>query len=186
MNTMSGMLAAIANTRELAPVVVAIALAAKVGTGFTAQIGAMRISDEIDALDAMGINSVPYLIGTRLLAAVTCVIPIYMIGLLASYLSTRTVVVLFNGASAGTYDYFFHLALGPKDLLYSGLKAVVFAIAVALVHCTYGYFASGGPAGVGQAAGRALRTAILTIGILDVLLTFALWGLVPEIPGMGI
>ena len=109
-----------------------------------------------------------------------------MIGLLASYLSTRTVVVLFNGASAGTYDYFFHLALGPKDLLYSGLKAVVFAIAVALVHCTYGYFASGGPAGVGQAAGRALRTAILTIGILDVLLTFALWGLVPEIPGMGI
>ncbi len=186
MNTMSGMLAAIANTRELAPVVVAIALAAKVGTGFTAQIGAMRISDEIDALDAMGINSVPYLIGTRLVAAVTCVIPIYMIGLLASYLSTRTVVVLFNGASAGTYDYFFHLALGPKDLLYSGLKAVVFAIAVALVHCTYGYFASGGPAGVGQAAGRALRTAILTIGILDVLLTFALWGLVPEIPGMGI
>lgn len=186
MNTMSGMLAAIANTRELAPVVVAIALAAKVGTGFTAQIGAMRISDEIDALDAMGINSVPYLIGTRLLAAITCVVPIYMIGLLASYLSTRTVVVFFNGASAGTYDYFFHLALGPKDLVYSGIKAVIFAIAVALVHCTYGYFASGGPAGVGQAAGRALRTAILTIGILDVLLTFALWGLVPQIPGMGI
>ena len=59
------------------------------------------------------------------------------------------------------------------------------AIVVALVHCTYGYFASGGPAGVGQAAGRALRTAILAVGILDVLLTFALWGLVPEIPGMG-
>ena len=186
MNTMSGMLAAIANTRELAPVVVAIALAAKVGTGFTAQIGAMRISDEIDALDAMGINSVPYLIGTRVLAAIVCVVPIYMIGLLASYLSTRTVVVFFNGASAGTYDYFFHLALGPQDLLYSGIKAVIFAVVVALVHCTYGYFASGGPAGVGQAAGRALRTAILAIGVLDVLLTFALWGLVPEIPGMGI
>lgn len=186
MNTLSGMLAAIANTRELAPVVVAIALAAKVGTGFTAQIGAMRISDEIDALDAMGIRSVPFLVGTRVLAAIVCVIPIYMIGLLASYLSTRTVVVFFNGASPGTYDYFFHLALGPQDLLYSAIKAIVFAMVVALVHCTYGYFASGGPAGVGQAAGRALRTAILAIGILDVLLTFALWGLVPEIPGMGV
>ncbi|WP_082949843.1 ABC transporter permease [Mycobacterium sp. ACS4331] len=186
MNTLSGMLAAIANTRELAPVVVAIALAAKVGTGFTAQIGAMRISDEIDALDAMALRSVPFLVGTRVIAAVICVIPIYMIGLLASYLSTRTVVVFFNGASPGTYDYFFHLALSPQDLLYSGIKAIVFAIVVALVHCTYGYFASGGPEGVGQAAGRALRTAILAIGVLDVLLTFALWGLVPEIPGMGV
>ena len=72
MNTMSGMLAAIANTRELAPVVVAIALAAKVGTGFTAQIGAMRISDEIDALDTMGIQSVPFPVGTRVLAALVC------------------------------------------------------------------------------------------------------------------
>jgi len=186
MNTLSGMLAAIANTRELAPVVVAIALAAKVGTGFTAQLGAMRISDEIDALDAMALRSVPFLVGTRVVASVVCVVPIYMIGLLASYLSTRTVVVLFNGESPGTYDYFFHLALGPRDLLYSGIKAVVFAIVVALVHCTYGFFASGGPAGVGQAAGRALRTAILAIGVLDVLMTFALWGLVPQIPGMGV
>ncbi|MGV0836552.1 MlaE family ABC transporter permease [Mycolicibacterium thermoresistibile] len=186
MNSLSGMLAAIANTRELAPVVVAIALAAKVGTGFTAQIGAMRISDEIDALDAMALRSIPFLVGTRVVAAVICVIPIYMIGLLASYLSTRTVVVVFNGASAGNYDYFFHLALAPSDLLYSGIKAIVFAVVVALVHCTYGYFATGGPAGVGQAAGRALRTAILAVGVLDVLLTFALWGLVPEIPGMGV
>ncbi|MGW0042951.1 MlaE family ABC transporter permease [Rhodococcus sp. NPDC003348] len=186
MTTMSGMLSAIANTRELAPVVVAIALAAKVGTGFTAQIGAMRISDEIDALDAMAIRSIPFLAGTRVLAAMVCVIPIFLIGLLASYLSTRLVIVFFGGASAGTYDYFFHLALSPEDLVYSALKAIVFAAVVSLVHCAYGYYASGGPAGVGQAAGRALRTAILAIGVLDVLLTFALWGLVPEIPGLGI
>ncbi|WP_066912232.1 MlaE family ABC transporter permease [Millisia brevis] len=186
MSTMAGMLSAIANTRELAPVVVAIALAAKVGTGFTAQIGAMRISDEIDALDTMAIRSIPFLAGTRVLAAVVCVIPIYMIGLLASYLSTRLVVVWWGTGSAGTYDYFFHLALQPQDLIYSMIKAVVFAVVVALVHCAYGYYASGGPAGVGRAAGRALRTAILAIGILDVLMTFALWGLVPQIPGMGV
>lgn len=117
MTTMSGMLSAVANTRELAPpVVVAIALSAKVGVGFTAQIGAMRISDEIDALDSMAIRSIPFLAATRVLAAMVCVIPIYMIGLLASYLSTRLVVVVFNGASAGTYDYFFHLVLTPPRI----------------------------------------------------------------------
>ncbi len=186
MTSLSGMVAAIANTRELAPVVVAIALAAKVGTGFTAQIGAMRISDEIAALDVMAIRSIPFLATTRMIAAMVCVLPIYMIGLLASYLATRLVVVWFNGESAGTYDYYFHLALTPTDLVYSAIKAVVFAAIVTLVHCSYGYFAAGGPEGVGQAAGRALRTSILAIGVFDVIFTFGLWGLVPQIPGLGI
>lgn len=186
MTSMSGMLSAIANTRELAPVVVAIALAAKVGTGFTAQIGAMRISDEIAALDSMSIRSIPFLASTRMIAAMVCVLPIYFVGLLASYIATRLVVVAYNGESSGTYDYFFHLALTPMDLVYSGIKVVVFAAIVTLVHCSYGYFASGGPEGVGQAAGRALRTSILAIGVFDVIFTFGLWGLIPEIPGMGI
>ncbi|MDV6309503.1 MULTISPECIES: ABC transporter permease [Gordonia] len=186
MTSLSGMLSAIANTRELAPVVVGIALAAKVGTGFTAQVGAMRISDEIAALDSMAIRSIPFLATTRMIAAMVCILPIYMIGLLASYIATRLVVVWFNGESSGAFDYFFHLALTPTDLLYSAIKAIVFAGIVALVHCSYGYFASGGPEGVGQAAGRALRTSILAIGIFDVIFTFGLWGLVPEIPGMGI
>lgn len=186
MTSLSGMISAIANTRELAPVVVGIALAAKVGTGFTAQVGAMRISDEIAALDSMAIRSIPFLATTRMIAAMVCILPIYMVGLLASYIATRLVVVWYNGESSGTYDYFFHLALTPTDLLYSATKAIVFAAIVALVHCSYGYFASGGPEGVGQAAGRALRTSILAIGIFDVIFTFGLWGLIPQIPGMGI
>lgn len=186
MTSLSGMLSAIANTRELAPVVVGIALAAKVGTGFTAQVGAMRISDEIAALDSMAIRSIPFLATTRMIAAMVCILPIYMVGLLASHIATRLVVVWYNGESSGTYDYFFHLALTPTDLLYSATKAIVFAAIVALVHCSYGYFASGGPEGVGQAAGRALRTSILAIGIFDVIFTFGLWGLIPQIPGMGI
>ncbi|MEE2030821.1 MlaE family ABC transporter permease [Rhodococcus chondri] len=186
MTSLSGMLSAIANTRELAPVVASIALAAKVGTGFTAQLGAMRISDEIDALDAMAVRSVPFLASTRLIAAAVCVVPIYMVGLLGSYVATRLVVVNFQGNSAGTYDYYFHLALSPSDLWYSLTKAIVFAVIVAIVHCSYGFHASGGPEGVGHAAGRALRTSILAIGVTDVVLTFALWGLVPTIPGVGI
>ena len=186
LTSLSGLLSAIVNTRELAPVIASIALAAKVGTGFTAQLGAMRISDEIDALDSMAVRSIPFLATTRLIAAVVCIIPIYLVGRIAAFVATRLVVVNFGGSSAGTYDYYFHLALTPGDLVYSMTKAVVFAVIVALVHCCYGFHASGGPEGVGRAAGRALRTSILAIGITDVFLTFALWGIVPTVPGLGV
>ena len=186
MTSLSGMLSAMANTRELAPVVASIALAAKVGTGFTAKLGAMRISDEIDALDAMSVPTVPYLAGTRLAATMICIVPLYAIGLVATYIATRVVVVYVNGGSAGTYDHFFHISLGAEAVLYSRTKAVAFAAVIVLVHCSYGYHASGGPEGVGRAAGRALRTSILMIGFIDIVLTFALWGLVPEIPALGI
>ncbi|HHX84458.1 MAG TPA: ABC transporter permease [Actinomycetales bacterium] len=186
MTTLSGMLSAMANTRELAPVVASIALAAKVGTGFTARLGSMRISDEIDALDSMSIPTVPYLAGTRLVATMICIVPLYAIGLVSTYIATRAVVVYVNGGSAGTYDHFFHITLGPEDVLYSLVKAVVFAAVIVLVHCSYGYHATGGPEGVGRAAGRALRTSILAIGFIDIVLTFALWGLVPEVPALGI
>ncbi|MDJ0395379.1 ABC transporter permease [Rhodococcus sp. G-MC3] len=185
LTSLSGLLSAIANTRELAPVIASIALAAKVGTGFTAQLGAMRISDEIDALDSMAVRPIPFLATTRVIAAVVCIVPIYMVGLISTFVATRLVVVTFGGSSAGTYDYYFHLALAPSDLIYSIAKAVVFAVIVALVHCSYGFHASGGPEGVGRAAGRALRTSILAIGITDVFLTFVLWGIVPTVPGLG-
>ena len=186
MTSLSGMLSAMANTRELAPVVASIALAAKVGTGFTARLGSMRISDEIDALDSMSVPTIPYLAGTRLVATMICIVPLYAIGLVATYIATRVVVVYVNGGSAGTYDHFFHITLGPEDVLYSLIKAIAFAAVIVLVHCSYGYYATGGPEGVGRAAGRALRTSILAIGFLDIVLTFALWGLVPEVPALGI
>ncbi|MEH6822258.1 MAG: ABC transporter permease, partial [Dietzia psychralcaliphila] len=144
LTSLAGLLSALANTRELAPVIASIALAAKVGTGFTAQLGAMRISEEIDALESMAVRPIPFLATTRLIAAVVCIVPIYMVGLIATYIATRLVVVTFSGSSAGTYDYYFHLALAPSDLVYSVVKAAVFAVIVALVHCAYGFHASGG------------------------------------------
>lgn len=168
MTSLSGMLSAVANTRELAPVVVAIALAAKVGTGFTAQIGAMRISDEIAALDVMAIRSIPFLAtSTRMIAAMVCVLPIYMIGLLSSYIATRLVVVWYNGESSGTYDYFFHLALNPSDLLYSAIKAVFFAGMWPWCIAATAISASGGPRGRGAGGGpctapRSWRSASST------------------------
>jgi phospholipid/cholesterol/gamma-HCH transport system permease protein len=172
----TGFISAYFNTREIAPLVAGLALSATVGCGFTAQLGAMRISEEIDALEVMGMPSLPYLVTTRMIAGFIAVIPLYVIGLLSSYLATRTIATGYFSQSAGTYDYYFHLFLPPEDVLWSFVKVMVFAVIIVLIHCYYGYTASGGPAGVGLAVGRAVRTAIVAINIVDFFLSLAIWG----------
>ncbi|MFD2469532.1 MlaE family ABC transporter permease [Amycolatopsis silviterrae] len=172
----AGFISAYFNTREIAPLVAGLALSATVGCGFTAQLGAMRISEEIDALEVMGIPSVPYLVTTRVIAGFVAVIPLYAVGLLSSYLASRQVTVWGFGQSAGTYDHYFLLFLPPGDVLWSFGKVLVFSVVVVLAHCYYGFRASGGPAGVGVAVGRAVRTAIVAISVLDFFLSLAIWG----------
>src|SRR5262250_3927807 len=111
----SGFVSAYFNTREIAPLVAGIALAATVGCGFTAQLGAMRISEEVDALEVMAVPSLPFLVTTRVIAGLLAVVPLYVLGLLASYLATRGIATVYFGQSAGTYDYYFHLFLPPAD-----------------------------------------------------------------------
>jgi phospholipid/cholesterol/gamma-HCH transport system permease protein len=164
------------NTREVAPLVAGISLAATVGCGYTARLGAMRISEEIDALEVMGVPSLPFLVTTRMIAGFVAVIPLYTVALLASYLSPRLITTLIYGESAGTYDHYFLQFLPPIDMLWSFGKLIVLAVAIILIHCYYGYTASGGPAGVGVAVGRAIRTSIVFIVVADFFLTFAIWG----------
>ncbi|WP_433331941.1 MlaE family ABC transporter permease [Spirillospora sp. CA-294931] len=172
----TGFASAYINTREIAPVVSGLALSATVGAGFTAQLGAMRISDEVDALEVMGIPSLPYLVTTRIIAGAVAIIPLYAIGLLCAYVASRQVTVWVNGQSAGTYDHYFGLFLSPVDVLLSFFKVLVFSVLVILSHCYYGYRAAGGPAGVGQAVGRAVRTSIVLISVSDFFFSLALWG----------
>jgi phospholipid/cholesterol/gamma-HCH transport system permease protein len=172
----SGFASAYINTREVAPLVAGLALSATVGAGFTAQLGAMRISEEIDALEVMGVPSLPFLVTTRIIAGFIAVIPLYIIGLLSSYLASRSIVVYFYGQSAGTYDHYFNLFLPPQDVFWSFGKVLVFAVVIILVHCYYGYRASGGPAGVGVAVGRSVRTTIVTAALLNFFIGFAIWG----------
>jgi phospholipid/cholesterol/gamma-HCH transport system permease protein len=178
---LTGFITAFFNTRDIAPLIAGIALTATVGAGFTAEIGAQRISEEIDALEVMAVPSVPYLITTRVIAGSIAVIPLYVVGLFASYLASRLNVVYVNGLSAGTYDHYFHLFLPPHDVLLSFLKTIVFAFYVMLVHCYYGYRASGGPAGVGVAVGRAVRLSLAGIGIIDFFLTLVMFGTAPSV-----
>jgi phospholipid/cholesterol/gamma-HCH transport system permease protein len=172
----AGFVSAYFNTREIAPLVAGLALTATVGAGFTAQLGAMRISEEIDALEVMGIPSVPYLVTTRILAGLVAVIPLYIVGLFASYFATKFIVVQYFHQSGGTYDHYFHQFLIPIDVFYSFLKVIIFSVVIMLIHCYYGYFARGGPAGVGVAVGRAVRTSIVAINVIDLFLSLALWG----------
>ena len=164
------------NTREVAPLVSAIALAATVGCGYTARLGAMRISEEIDALEVMGVPSLPFLVTTRMIAGFLAVIPLYIVALCASYLSPRLITTLIYQQSPGTYDHYFIQFLPPIDMLWSFGKLIVLAVAIILIHCYYGYTASGGPAGVGVAVGRAIRSSIVTVVVADFFLSFAIWG----------
>ena len=172
----TGFVSAYFNTREIAPLVAGLALAATVGCGFTAQLGAMRISEEVDALEVMGIPSLPFLVTTRMIAGFVAVIPLYVLGLLSSYAATRLIATGYYGQSKGTYDHYFHLFLPPVDVLWSFGKVMVFAVVIILIHCYYGYTASGGPAGVGLAVGKAVRTSIVAINLVDFFLSLAIWG----------
>ena len=174
--SLAGFVSAYFNTREIAPLVAGIALAATVGCGFTAQLGAMRISEEVDALEVMAIPSMPFLVTTRILGGLIAVVPLYVVGLLSSYLASRLVVTGYYGQSTGTYDHYFNLFLPPGDVLWSFGKVLVFAVLVILIHCYYGYNAGGGPAGVGVAVGRAVRTSIVAVSVTDLFLSMAIWG----------
>ncbi|MGI5127336.1 MlaE family ABC transporter permease [Pseudonocardia sp. CA-107938] len=182
---LTGFITAYFNTRDIAPLVAAAALTATLGAGFTAQLGAMRISEEIDALEVMAVPSVPYLVTTRVLAGIIAVIPIYTIGLLASFAASRINVTLINGLPGGTYDHYFDLFLPPRDILFSYLKVIVFASVIILIHCHYGYRAKGGPAGVGVAVGRAVRLSIVSTAILDFFLTLVIYGTTTSVSVAG-
>ncbi|GAA4813847.1 MlaE family ABC transporter permease [Nocardioides caeni] len=172
----AGFVSAYFNTREIAPLVAGIALAATVGCGFTAQLGAMRISEEIDAVEVMAIPSMQFLVTTRVIGGLIAIIPLYVVGLLSSYVASRLVVTQIYGQSSGTYDHYFNQFLPPGDVLWSFGKVLVFAVVVILIHCYHGYTASGGPAGVGVAVGRAVRTSIVAINVIDLFLSMAIWG----------
>ena len=172
----TGLVSSWANTREITPLIAGVALAAQVGTGFTAELGAARISEEIDALEVMAVPSIPYMVGTRIWAGIITIIPLYLAALFSSYIATEAIVTKFFALSTGTYAHYFHLFLPPIDIFYSLIKAVIFAILVVLIHCYYGYNATGGPAGVGTASGRAIRTSIVTIVVVNLFLSLVMWG----------
>ena len=171
----TGIISSLVNTRELAPIMAAMAFAMQAGCRFTAQLGAMRIAEEIDALDSIAIRPIPFLVTTRLLAATIAVIPLYVACLAVTYLTCQVVTGVISGGSIGPYLHYFTMMLSGKDIIYSVIKCVVFVWLASTMQCYYGFYASGGPEGVGIAAGRAMRASITVVVMVNMLLTMAMW-----------
>ncbi|GGK54319.1 MlaE family ABC transporter permease [Nocardia camponoti] len=181
LSPLTGAISAFATTRELGPLLAALAFAAQAGCRFTAQLGAMRISEEIDALESVAIRPLPYLVSTRMMAAVMAIVPLYALGLAMAYIACSVTVGLVGGSASGTYSHYFYQFLVPTDVLYSLLKAIIFVMITTFIQCYYGFFASGGPEGVGVAAGRAIKMCIILVVFADLFMTLAIWGLDPGI-----
>lgn len=178
--TLLGFVAALINVRIVAPVVTGISLAATVGAGATAELGAMRISEEIDALEVMGIKSMAFLVSTRALAGLVVIIPLYSLGLIMSFVSPQVITTVLYGQASGTYEHYFRTFLRPNDVFWSFVSVIIISIAVMVTHCYYGFNASGGPVGVGEAVGRSMRFSLVSVNVIMVLAQMSLYGVNPN------
>ena len=176
LEALAGFTGATIQTRLSTPIVMGATLCATVGTGFTAQLGAMRISEEIDALEVMGIRSMPYLVATRIVAGLIVIIPLYATALVFGWMGWKFSQVNGFGLSEGTYDHYFDTFLQPIDIVYSMLQGVAQVIVVVLIHTYYGYNATGGPVGVGEAVGRAVRLSLIAVMTVGLAVAMAVYG----------
>jgi len=182
-STYSGVFAAWCNLREAVPYVFGYMMAAKVGTGIVAELGAMRISEEIDALEVIGIDSMTFLCATRLLAAWIVLPFVYIAAIGVAYLASYIAVVQQIGyVSAGGYLLIFWQFQNPPDLLFSLIKGMTMATVIVLVACYYGYNAGGGPVGVGTATAKSMVLNLVLVNLIGMLGTQVFWGANPRAP----
>jgi phospholipid/cholesterol/gamma-HCH transport system permease protein len=179
----AGAFTAWCNLREAIPYAFGYMMSAKVGTGIVAELGAMRISDEIDAMEVMGINSMTFLCATRLLAAWIVLPFMYMGAVGVAYLGSYIAVVHQVGSvSSGGYFLVFWEYQNPLDFLYSLIKGMTMATVIVLVGCYYGYTASGGPVGVGRATAKSMVLNLVLVTLIGMLGSQVFWGANPRAP----
>ncbi len=173
----AGIFTSVGNLREIVPFAFGYMMSAKIGTGIVAEIGSMRINEEIDAMEVMGIRPIAFLASTRLLASWLVLPFIYLVGLGMGFFASYLVVVVQVGdASSGTYLDVFWQFQNPLDLIFSVVKAMTMATAIVLVGCYYGYTAGGGPVGVGQATAKSMILNIVLVHLIGMGLTALFWG----------
>jgi phospholipid/cholesterol/gamma-HCH transport system permease protein len=179
----AGVFAAWCDLREIVPLAFGYMMSAKVGTGIVAELGSMRISDEIDALEVMGISGMTFLCATRLLAAWMVLPFVYLCAIGAGFFGSWLAVVEQVGdVSSGGFFLIFWEFQNPTDLLYSVIKAMAAATMIVLVGCYYGYNASGGPVGVGTATAKSMVLNLVGVHLIGMLGTQLFWGANPRAP----
>jgi phospholipid/cholesterol/gamma-HCH transport system permease protein len=174
-SSLSPILAAFFTARLSTPLLAGVALAVTLGAASTSQLGAMRISEEIDAIEVMAIPSLPYLATTRVIAGMVVITPLYICATLAGFLADYLLLVLFYNTGAGDFRHYFFLYLNPLDILFSYVQVLGMVAVVMLIHTFYGYTAKGGPAGVGEAVGRSVRASLSGVMIVNLLIGMSLY-----------
>jgi phospholipid/cholesterol/gamma-HCH transport system permease protein len=174
-SSLSPILAAFFTARLSTPLLAGVALAVTLGAASTSQLGAMRISEEIDAIEVMAIPSLPYLATTRVIAGMIVITPLYICATLAGFLADYLLLVLFYNTGAGDFRHYFFLYLNPLDILFSYVQVLGMVAVVMLIHTFYGYTAKGGPAGVGEAVGRSVRASLSGVMMVNLLIGMSLY-----------
>lgn len=173
--SLSPMLAAFFTARLSTPLLAGVALAVTLGAATTSQLGAMRISEEIDALEVMAVPSLSYLATTRLIAGMVVITPLYVFASLAGFFADYLLLVLYYDTGAGNFRHYFFLYLHPLDIVFAFIQVAAMTFVVMLIHTFYGYTAKGGPAGVGEAVGRSVRASLSGVMIVNLLIAMAIY-----------
>jgi phospholipid/cholesterol/gamma-HCH transport system permease protein len=154
-------------TRELAPVFSALMVTMRAGSAMCTELGTMRVTEQVDALETMAVNPIQYLLVPRVLAGLFMVPLLTLLFDTSGILGAYVVSVGTQGVSAGTFISRTQQWLDPIDVYEGLIKGAVFGLAVALVCCFKGFNASGGAKGVGKATTEAMVSSALSIFILD-------------------
>lgn len=181
-----GVFAAICPLREATPFMFAYMVGAKIGCGYVAELGSMRISDEIDAMETLGINSMRYLVSTRLLANIMVSAPIFIIGLAVFYLGEEFVILVqVHDISKATFTSVLWEFTDATSIVFSYTKTLVMWVCIVISSLYFGYRASGGPVGVGAATAKSMISALVITMVLNEGFTFFFWGVNPKLPVGG-
>ena len=159
--------------RELAPVIMSILIAGRIGSAMAAEIGSMRVYQEIDALRTMNINPVHYLVLPRLVAIAIALPMLVVFAILVGWLG-GAVVSAANDRIGISFPGFFSTlrdVVAPKDVANGVFKSFIFALVIVVVSCHQGLITRGGPRGIGRSVTKAVVNSIVLIVILDYLLT---------------
>ncbi len=173
--TMVGAAVALAMVREMGPVLASIMVIARAGSAIAAELGTMRITEQIDALTTMSVNPVKYLVVPRMIAGITMMPILATIFSVAGFIGSYFVGVKLFGINAGDFMANVHEILEMADFTKGLVKSIFFGLFLTLIACYYGFYASGGAAGVGRATNKAVVAGCVTIIISDYFLTALMW-----------
>ena len=157
---------------EFAPTLVCIVLAGVVGSKIAGELGNMRVSEQIDALEIMGINTKSYLIGPKILAAIITIPLLVILAMVLGIYGGRLASTLGGILSGDTYDRGLLLDFVPKNVWFALIKAYTFAFIISSVSSFYGYNVKGGSLEIGRASTSAVITSCILILFADYILAF--------------